>query len=129
MQVIAVLGSLTAGEMALSAMSTIWMTPNSTSCCSVRVGPISKAERSSDARAGSSRSSGEREQRDIRGHEMSDPPQHAHPQLERLRELEQATGVDVADVAGDSARDRNLALAAVERHVRRLSRCSAAGPA
>src|SRR5208282_6416382 len=46
-QVIAVLGSLTAGEMALSAMSTICKTPNSTSCCKVREGPKSNALRSS----------------------------------------------------------------------------------
>ena len=43
MQLIAVVGSLTAGEIALSAMSTIWMMPNSTSCCIVRVGPMSMA--------------------------------------------------------------------------------------
>jgi hypothetical protein len=32
MQLIAVLGSFTAGEIARRAISTIWMTPNSTSC-------------------------------------------------------------------------------------------------
>ena len=39
-----VLGSFTAGEIAFSAISTICKTPNSTSCCSVRVGPSSSAE-------------------------------------------------------------------------------------
>ena len=43
MQLIAVVGSLTAGEIARRAMSTIWIIPNSTSCCIVRVGPMSIA--------------------------------------------------------------------------------------
>jgi hypothetical protein len=48
----AVLGSFTAGEIARSAMSTICKTPNSMSCWSVRVGPMSKAPRSSALRRG-----------------------------------------------------------------------------
>ena len=51
MQLMAVLGSFTAGEIARSAISTIWMMPNSTSCCIVRVGPMSNARTSSAARA------------------------------------------------------------------------------
>ena len=46
MQLIAVDGSFTAGEIARSAMSTIWSTPNSASCCSVLVGPTSTAAHS-----------------------------------------------------------------------------------
>src|ERR1019366_1208683 len=43
MQLMAVVGSLTAGEIAFNATSTICRTPNSTSCCNVRVGPKSNA--------------------------------------------------------------------------------------
>ena len=46
-QLIAVVGSLTAGEIARNAISTICKTPNSTSCCNVLVGPMSMAARSS----------------------------------------------------------------------------------
>ena len=42
MHVSAVVGSLTAGEIAFKAMSTICKMPNSTSCCIVRAGPMSK---------------------------------------------------------------------------------------
>jgi hypothetical protein len=45
MQLIAVLGSLTAGEIAFNAISTICRTPNSTSCCIVRIGPMTNADR------------------------------------------------------------------------------------
>ena len=48
MQLMAVLGSLTAGEIAFNAMSTSCIRPNSTSCSMVRMGPMSNASRSSD---------------------------------------------------------------------------------
>jgi len=47
--------AVTAGEIARSAISTIWITPNSTSCCSVRVDPMSKAPSSSGTRSGLTR--------------------------------------------------------------------------
>ena len=55
-QLMAVLGSFTAGEIARSAMSTIWRTPNSMSCWRVLVGPRSKAPRNSALLAGDRRS-------------------------------------------------------------------------
>jgi hypothetical protein len=54
------------------------------------------------------------EQRDARRYEMPDPSEHAHPHLECLREIEQTPGIDIADVAGDRAPDRTLALIAIE---------------
>src|SRR5271165_4951460 len=48
----AVVGSLTAGEIAFNATSTICRTPNSTSCCNVLVGPQSKAASSSAVPSG-----------------------------------------------------------------------------
>ena len=51
---------------------------------------------------------------------MSDAAERAHPQLECLREVEQTSGVDIADVAGDRVVDWNLALIAIERHAGRV---------
>ena len=45
MQLIALVGSLTAGEIARKAMSTICSAPNSTSCCKVLEGPMSNTAR------------------------------------------------------------------------------------
>jgi hypothetical protein len=46
-QLMTVVGSLTAGEIAFNATSTICRTPNSTSCCNVLVGPKSNTAISS----------------------------------------------------------------------------------
>ena len=55
-QLTPVLGSFTAGEIALRAMSTICNTPNSTSCCKVLEGPRSTVSSSSSRWSGESRS-------------------------------------------------------------------------
>jgi hypothetical protein len=59
MHVSAVVGSLTAGEIAFKAMSTICKIPSSTSCCMVRAGPMSKARRQAARRVSVTQSAGD----------------------------------------------------------------------
>src|SRR5580693_8948123 len=110
MQLIAVLGSFTAGEMARSAMSTIWMTPNSTSCCSVRIGPMSNAPVSSTARSVDPRAPVDHQQGHAGWHEVADLSGDAQAQLVRPCELHEPPCMDEADVAGDLVQDRELLL-------------------
>ena len=53
---LAVLGSLTAGDIAFNAISTICSTRNSTSCCMARIDPITNADRNSTLRSAVRRS-------------------------------------------------------------------------
>ena len=84
---IAVVGSFTAGEIALSAMSTICRTPNSMSCCNVREGPKSNAARNAAAVLGG-KTFGlvHHQQRSARRNELANPASDANFDLVGCRE-------------------------------------------
>src|ERR1019366_2945597 len=116
MQVMAVVGSLTAGEIAFNAISTICRTPNSASCCNVRVGPKSNAVSSSAVPSGGRRFPFEPHIRGIpRGNKGAAPPQNADADVIVLRKGDQASRIDEADVAGNIARNGLFARVGRER--------------
>jgi hypothetical protein len=90
MQLIAVLGSLTAGEMARSAISTIWMTPNSTSCCKrAHRTDIESSGQFDGTVAVQPAPAGHHQQRHALWHEMAHRAGDAHAQMVRPGELNQ----------------------------------------
>src|ERR1039458_1410261 len=112
----AVEGSLTAGEIAFNAISTICRTPNSTSCCNVLVGPKSNAASISAVPSGGRRFPFPPLRRGIPpGRELPAPPQNADADVVVLRHRDQASRIDEADVAGTIAQEGRLARVGSQR--------------
>ena len=94
------LGSLTAGEMAFSAMSTICKIPNSMSCSKVLDGPRSTV--SSNSAMASRRQpipSVHHEQRRSGWHELANSPEKVDLDVVMLGQLGQAGDVNEANIA------------------------------
>ena len=100
MQLIAVVGSLTAGEIARSAMSTIWMIPNSMSCCIVRGGTdVDRGQQPGFALRRHPARVDDPKQRSAGRNEMADPPVEGDLHAERFGAFEQKRHVDKADIS------------------------------